>query len=144
MNKVWRILQGKGDRLQSVRPEASVLDALRLMADQRVGSVVVVDGDELVGIFTERDYARKLGVQGMQPADVRVGEVMSHELITVRPEQSVNECMALMTEKRVRHLPVVDNGRLIGIVSIGDVVKDIIEELEFMLKQMESYVSGLR
>jgi len=144
MNRVWKILQAKGKRVLSIGPEALVLDALRLMAAQDVGSVLVVEGDTLVGIFTERDYARKLGLDGKQPADVRVGEVMTTDLITIHPGQSVNECMAAMTEKRVRHLPVLEDGRLVGVVSIGDVVKDMIEELQFMLKQMESYISGLR
>ena len=144
MNKVWKILQSKGGRAWSVVPEASVQEALKLMADHGIGSVLVMEGDRLSGIFTERDFARKLGVEGRAPSAVSVREVMSPDLITVTPGQSVNECMALMTEKRIRHLPVVEDGRLVGLVSIGDVVKDMIEELEFMLRQMESYVSGLR
>jgi len=144
MNKVWRILQSKGGRTWSVGPEASVQEALKVMAEQGIGSVLVMDGDRLAGIFTERDFARKLGVEGRVPSAVTVGDVMTTDLITVTPGQSVNECMAIMTEKRIRHLPVVEDGRPVGLISIGDVVKDIIEELEFMLRQMETYVSGLR
>jgi signal-transduction protein with cAMP-binding, CBS, and nucleotidyltransferase domain len=144
MNKVWKVLQSKGERTWSVPPEASVQEALTVMAEHGIGSVLVMEGGLLAGIITERDFARKLGVEGRSPSTVAVGEVMTRELITVTPGQSVNECMAIMTEKRIRHLPVVEDGRLVGLISIGDVVKDIIEELEFMLRQMESYVSGLR
>lgn len=144
MNRVWKILQSKGGRTWSVAPEANVQEALAVMAEHGIGSVLVMEGDRLAGILTERDFARKLGVQGRVPSAVAVREVMTANLITVTPDQSVNECMAIMTEKRIRHLPVIENGRLVGLVSIGDVVKDIIEELQFMLRQMESYVSGLR
>jgi CBS domain-containing protein len=144
MNRVWKILQSKGGRTWSVAPEANVQEALAVMAEHGIGSVLVMEGDRLAGILTERDFARKLGVQGRAPSAVAVREVMTANLITVTPDQSVNECMAIMTEKRIRHLPVIENGRLVGLVSIGDVVKDIIEELQFMLRQMESYVSGLR
>jgi len=144
MNKVWKILQSKGGRTWSVGPEASVQEALKVMAEQRIGSVLVMEGDRLAGIFTERDFARKLGVEGRVPSSATVGDVMTTDLITVTPGQSVNECMAIMTEKRIRHLPVVEDGRLVGLLSIGDVVKDMVEELQFMLRQMETYVSGLR
>lgn len=144
MNKVWRILQLKGGRTWSVGPEASVQEALKVMAEHGIGSVLVMEGDRLVGIITERDFARKLGVEGRSPSTIAVRDVMTTDLITVTPGQSVNECMAIMTEKRIRHLPVLEEGRLVGLLSIGDVVKDMIEELEFMLRQMEGYVSGLR
>jgi len=121
-----------------------VQEALKVMAEHGIGSVLVMEGDRLAGIITERDFARKLGVEGLSPSTIAVRDVMTTDLITVTPGQSVNECMAIMTEKRIRHLPVVEEGRLVGLLSIGDVVKDMIEELEFMLRQMEGYVSGLR
>jgi CBS domain-containing protein len=144
VNEVWKVLQSKGNRVWSVGREASVLDALKAMAEHKTGSILVMDGERLVGIFTERDYARKLGLGAMAPGAVLVQDVMTTELITVTPAHSVTECMAIMTEKRIRHLPVVEDDRVIGLISIGDVVKDIIEELQFMLQQMEKYVSGLR
>jgi len=144
VNKVWKVLQSKGNGVWSVGREASVLDALRAMDEHKTGSVLVMEGERLVGIFTERDHARKLGLGAMAPAAVLVQDVMTTELITVTPAHSVTECMSIMTEKRIRHLPVVEDDRVIGLISIGDVVKDIIEELQFMLQQMEKYVSGLR
>lgn len=144
MNKVWNILQAKGNHVWTISPKANVLDALKIMTEQGIGAVLVTQEENLLGIFSERDYARKVELKGLQAATTSVGEVMTGELITVSPHQSVNECMELMTEKRIRHLPVMDNGRLVGMISIGDVVKDIIEELQFMLKQMENFVYGLR
>lgn len=144
MNQVWKVLQAKGNGVWSVGREASVLDALKAMDEHKTGSVLVMEGERLVGIFTERDHARKLGLGAMAPGAVLVQDVMTTELTTVTPAHSVTECMAIMTEKRIRHLPVVEDDRVIGLISIGDVVKDIIEELQFMLQQMEKYVSGLR
>lgn len=144
MNKVKRILKAKGDSVWKVSPDATVLEALQLMADKQTGSVLVMNGEKVAGIFTERDFARKVGLQELKPSAVKVSEVMTRELITVKPEDSVNLCMALITENRIRHLPVIQSGRLVGIVSIGDVVKDIIEELQFMVKQLENYITGFR
>jgi len=103
-----------------------------------------MDGEKVAGIFTERDFAHKVGVYGKDPSVVKVGDVMTKDLITVNPSQSVNVCMSLMTEKRIRHLPVFKDGQLVGIVSIGDVLKDMIEELQFMIAQLENYIKGLR
>ncbi len=114
------------------------------MAEKGIGALLVVENEAVVGIFTERDLARKVDVLGRKPVETRVEEVMSTDLITVSPNQSVHECMEIMNDKRLRHLPVYDEGRLVGIISIGDVVKDIIGELQFMVSQLESYITGLR
>lgn len=145
MNKVKHILKAKGNKVWTLEKDATVLDALQLMAKTHTGSVVVVnDEDKLVGIFTERDFARKVGLQEINPVKIKVVDVMNTKPITVDPEDSVGKCMEIMTEQRIRHLPVLKNGKLVGIVSIGDVVKDIIEELEFMVQQLENYLTGLR
>lgn len=144
MNKVRQILKTKDGHVWQVSRETSVLDVLKLMSDKQIGSVMVVDEGKVAGIFTERDFARKVGVQDVKPSAVRVGDVMTRDLITVGMDNSVNECMTLITENRIRHLPVLEEGQLIGIVSIGDVVKDIIEELQFIVRQLENYVGYFR
>ncbi len=144
MNKVTYILRTKGSRVWKIPQDATVLEALQIMAEKHIGAVLVMDGKEVAGIFTERDFARKVGLFDTKPSAVKVGEVMSSELITISPNDSVNVCMELMTEKRIRHLPVLDKDHLVGIVSIGDVVKDIIDELQFMVKQLENYITGFR
>ena len=144
MNKVWQILKAKGNQVWTISKDATVLDALKLMTEKGISALVVMDGDAVAGIFTEKDNAKKVGARERQPRDTRVGEVMSQDLITVSPDQSVNEVMAIMTEKRIRHIPVFEDGRLVGLISIGDVVKDMIEELQFMVGQLENYITGLR
>jgi CBS domain-containing protein len=144
MNKVWQILRSKGNQVWKVSKDATVSDALTLMADKKTGSVVVMDGEQIAGIFTERDFARKIGLIEVKSKEVSVSEVMTTELITVKPDDSVNHCMTIMTDKHIRHLPVIDDGKLVGIVSIGDIVKDMIEELQFMVQQLENYITGLR
>ncbi len=144
MNKVRQLLKAKGDQVWTISKDATVLDGLKLMAEKNVGALLVLENGALVGIFTERDHARKIGAEGRRPEETRIEEVMTRDLITVSPEQSVNDCMALMTDKHIRHLPIMDEGHLVGIVSIGDVVKDIIEELEFLVKQLQGYIMGLR
>ncbi len=144
MNTVKQILRLKGKSVWKVSKDATVLEALKLMAEKGTGSVVVMSGDKVAGIFTERDFARKVGLYEIKPSEIKVGDVMTSELITIEPNDSVNECMNLMTNNRIRHLPVLENGQLVGIISIGDVVKDIIEELQFMVKQLENYITGLR
>ncbi len=144
MNTVKQILRVKGRSVWKVSKDATVLEALRLMAEKGTGSVVVMDGDKVGGIFTERDFARKVGLYEIKPSEIKVGDVMTSELITIEMGDSVNEVMALMTEKHIRHLPVLEDGQLAGIISIGDVVKDIIEELQFMVKQLENYITGFR
>jgi CBS domain-containing protein len=144
MNKITQILRKKGSRVWKISKDATVLEALQLMAEKQVGSVLIMDRNEVAGIFTERDFARKVGLVEIKPSTVKVGEVMTSKLITISPNNSVNECMELMTEKRIRHLPVLDKDHLVGMVSIGDVVKDMIEELQFMVKQLENYITGFR
>lgn len=144
MNSVWQILKVKGNQVWTISRHATVLEATKLMAEKGIGALLVVENEAVVGIFTERDLARKVDVLGRKPVETRVEEVMSTDLITVSPNQSVHECMQIMNDKRLRHLPVYDEGRLVGIISIGDVVKDIIGELQFMVSQLESYITGLR
>jgi CBS domain-containing protein len=144
MNKVMQILRAKGNHVWTISRDATVLEALRLMAEKQTGSVIVMDGDQMAGIFTERDFARRVGLSELKPSAVKVSDVMTCELITVSLSDSINQCMEYMTAKRIRHLPVIEDGRLTGIVSIGDVVKDMIEELQFMVKQLENYITGFR
>lgn len=144
MNKVKQLLKVKGDQVWTISKEATVLDGLRLMAEKNIGAVLVVEQETPIGIFTERDYARKVGLALKAPDTTRIEEVMTRELITVAPNQSVNDCMALMTNHYIRHLPVVEKNRLVGMISIGDVVRDIIEELEFLVRQLQNYINGLR
>jgi CBS domain-containing protein len=144
MNQVWQILRAKGTDVWTISQDATVLDALKLLAEKQIGSLVVMHGNKLAGIFSERDFARKVGITGRLPEAVKVYEVMSENVTTVNPRQSVQECMELMTERRIRHLPVIEDGQLVGLVSIGDIVKDIIEELQLMVEQLENYITGLR
>jgi CBS domain-containing protein len=125
----------------SVVPDDSVITALELMAKHDVGAILVVEGDQLAGIFSERDYARKVILQGKSSKDTKVREIMTDKVIYAKPAQTVDECMAIMTDKRIRHLPVMDNGKLAGIVSIGDLVKETISEQAFVIKQLENYIS---
>ena len=136
------ILRNKGSQVWSVSPGATVYDALSLMAEKNIGAVLVMEGDRLVGILSERDYARKVDLLGKRAADTPVRTIMTGRVVCVRPEETIEECMALMTDKRVRHLPVVENDRVIGLVSIGDVVKAIISEQEFIIEQLENYITG--
>jgi CBS domain-containing protein len=140
MKTVNEILQAKATKLLSISPEASVLDALKLMAEREVGALVVLDGDQLAGIFSERDYARKVILFGKSSKDTAVSEIMTRKVVCVRPEQSVEDCMALMTDKRIRHLPVLQGNAVIGVISIGDVVKEVISEQRFMIEQLEHYI----
>ncbi len=136
------ILRSKGSDIWSVPPGATVYEALRLMADKNIGAVLVMEGDRLLGIFSERDYARKVDLLGKRAADTPVQTIMTRRVVCVRPDETIEECMALMTDKRVRHLPVVENDRVVGLVSIGDVVKAIISEQEFIIGQLENYITG--
>jgi CBS domain-containing protein len=144
MNKVQQILKAKGNHVWTISKHSTVFDGLKLMAEKQIGSLMVIEDGKVAGIFTERDYARKVGPNRRKPEETRIEEVMTKELITVDPNQTVNECMVLMTNKHIRHLPVMDEGQLVGMISVGDVVKDIIEELEFHVEQLTSYITGLR
>lgn len=138
------ILRAKGRDVWSTAPNDSVYDALQLMAERNVGALLVLDGQRLAGIFSERDYARKVILKGKSSRDTAVREVMTENVITVAPDDSVEHCMIRMTERHIRHLPVIDKGELVGIVSIGDVVKEIIEDQRFTIHQLESYITGKR
>jgi CBS domain-containing protein len=140
MKTVQQLLESKRHGVASVAPETSVLDALRVMAEKEIGAVLVLDGDSLVGIFSERDYARKVVLQGKASKDTPVREIMTEKVVCVRPEQTIEDCMGLMTGKRIRHLPVLQHKKVIGVVSIGDVVKEMLVEKEFVIKQLESYI----
>jgi CBS domain-containing protein len=142
MHTVADILSSKGRAVWSVKPTDTVLEALRVMAEHDTGAVVVLDGDKLVGIFTERDYARKVVLNGRTSSDTAVAELMSHSVVCVTPERSINDCMMLVTEKRLRHLPVLDHKHVIGMVSIGDLVKARIEDQEFTIRELQKYVTG--
>jgi CBS domain-containing protein len=139
---IGQVLQTKGYAIWSITPDASVYDALKLMADKEVGALLVLNGEKLVGIISERDYARKVILKGKRSIDIPVKEIMSKEMISIHPERPIEECMTLMTEKRVRHLPVFEDGYLMGIVSIGDVVKAIISKQELKIEQLERYIQG--
>ncbi len=141
MASMKQLLKEKGHDVWSIGPEASAYDAIEMMADKEVGALVVTDGDSLVGVFSERDYARKVALQGRSSRDTKIKEIMTTRVAYARPEQTVEECMALMTDKRIRHLPVMDGDKLLGIISIGDLVKAIIEEQQHVIKQLEQYIS---
>jgi CBS domain-containing protein len=139
---VSSILHQKPSLLWSVGPQATVFAAIKLMADKNIGALPVVSGGTLVGVFTERDYTRKIALHGKSSRDTLVWEIISKKVISVTPDESVEECMKLMTEHRVRHLPVVQNGELIGIISIGDLVNWIISAQNAAIEQMEQYIAG--
>lgn len=145
MKSVAQVLQAKADKtVYTISPNASVLDALKQMAERGVGALLVMEDSRIAGIISERDYARKMVLAGRGSHDTPVREIMSSPVMYVRPEQTNEECMALMTENRLRHLPVVENGVLIGLISIGDLVKDIISEQKFIIDQLEHYIRGER
>jgi CBS domain-containing protein len=142
MITVGEILNHKGHDVWSVSPNAKVYDALELMADKNIGAVLVIDQGVLVGILSERDYARKVILRGLASKEISVRRIMTDEVICVGTEQTAEDCMALMTDKRVRHLPVLENDQLVGVISIGDVVKAIISDQEFIIEQLEDYITG--
>jgi len=142
MTLVRQLLDRKGRAIFSVEPDAPVLEAVRAMAAHQVGALLVMQGEALRGIVSERDYARKVILKGRASADTPVRDIMTAEVLTVTPETSVQACMQLMTDKRVRHLPVVDGGRVIGMISIGDLVKAVIAEQQQQIEQLESYIRG--
>lgn len=145
MHTVGQILRKKGQDIWSISPEATVYEALQMMAEKNVGALVVLEDGELVGIFSERDYARKIVLQGKTSRQTQVREIMTSRVNCVHPEQTTDECMALMTAKHIRHLPVLDDAeRLVGVISIGDVVKAIISDQEFVIEQLENYIKGVR
>ena len=143
MKTVAEILLAKGDAVvHSIRPSASVYEAVALMAEKNVGALLVMDGEKIVGMVTERDYARKVVLMSRSSRDTPLRDVMTPAVIYVRPDQTTEDCMALMTQSRIRHLPVIDGDKLVGLISIGDLVKSIMSEQTFIIEQLQNYISG--
>jgi CBS domain-containing protein len=142
MKLVKHLLDSKGRQIISVAPGCSVFDAIQVMADKTVGSLLVMDGEELLGIVTERDYARKVILKGRSSESTSVAEIMTSEVMSTTSAQTVNDCMELMTERRIRHLPVVEDDKVIGMISIGDLVQAIISDQQEEIEQLEHYISG--
>jgi len=140
MKTIKQLLESKPGGLCTIGPDANVIDALRLMAERNIGALLVVKNDKLVGIVSERDYARKVVLQGKSSHATPVREIMTERAVCVRPDNTVEECMALMTDKHIRHLPVIEDEKLIGVLSIGDLVKETISEQQFVIRQLESYI----
>lgn len=142
MTTVSQLLQNKGQNVWSVSPDDSVYKALELMADKNIGALLVLDGETPAGIFSERDYARKIILYGKASRETPVKDIMTTRVVYIRPEQTIEDCMALMTDKRIRHLPVLKDDKIVGVISIGDVVKSIIANQQFVIEQLENYISG--
>lgn len=144
MKSVSQLLEEKDYDIWSVSPDSSIFDGLKLMAEKNIGALLVVDSGNLIGVFSERDYARKIALKGKTSHETSVREIMTKKVASVRPDQSIQECMELMTEKHIRHLPVLENEQLVGVISIGDVVKAVISEQAFIIEQLENYIAGSR
>jgi CBS domain-containing protein len=142
MRTVNQLLDGKGRQIIAIGPQAPVLDAIRLMAEHGIGALLVMEGSKLLGILSERDYARKVILKGRSSADTRVEEIMSAEVKSVGPDRSVHGCMRTMTEARIRHLPVIEDGVVVGMLSIGDLVKAVIEDQQLEIEQLQQYIAG--
>jgi CBS domain-containing protein len=140
MTTVKQLLDAKGKEVWSMPPDGTVFDAIQLMAEKNIGAVVIVEAGRPVGIFTERDYARNVFLMGKASPTTRVGDIMVTRVVFAKPDSTIEQCMAVMSDKRVRHLPVLDNGRLAGIVSIGDLVKGVIADQQFVIEQLEHYI----
>lgn len=136
-----RQMLARGGTVHAVSPATTVLDALRIMADKNIGAVLVMDGDSLAGIFTERDYARKVVLVGKSSKETPVGEVMTGRLVTIDPTWTAGQCMALMDEQHIRHLPVLEGGKVAGVISIRDANRAVVEEQQFAIRQLENYIS---
>ena len=144
MNTVKDILNSKGNEVWSVTPQTKVFDALKLMAEKNIGAVLITENENVLGIFSERDYARKIALAGKSSKEVSVQEIMSPRVLYITSDKYVDDCLAIMNEKKIRHLPVYENGKLIGIISIGDVVKALIDHKEFTIEQLEQYITSRR
>ena len=142
MRNVSQIIERKGSQVVSVTRQAPVLEAIRVMAEHHIGAVLVMEGEQLLGIASERDYARKVVLQGRSSSDTPVHAIMSAPVVCVGPQDSVTDCMAIMTERHIRHLPVIDGGRLAGILSIGDLVKELIEDQKQEISYLQQYIAG--
>lgn len=141
MHTVADILRLKGNSVWSIAPDVKIIEALHSMADKRVGALLVIEEDKLVGIVTERDYARKVALEERSSRESLVRDIMSNRVLCARPDQTVQECMALMSDKRARHLPVIDHKKVVGVISIGDLVKAIIAEQQFEIEQLQHYIN---
>ena len=142
MKTLRQFIAGKNKPIVAIAPEETVLRALELMAKHDVGALLVLEGDRLAGVFSERDYARKVILQGKSSRETKVSEVMTGKVLYVTPDASIEECMAIMTDKHIRHLPILENGeKVLGIISIGDVVKETISQQQFIINQLESYIT---
>jgi CBS domain-containing protein len=144
MRTVRQLLEAKGRDIWTISPDSSVYEALKLMADRNIGALVVMAENRMVGIFSERDYARKVVLQGKFSRDIPVSEIMTSEVYSLTPERSIKDCMAVMTQGRFRHLPVLEGDKLVGVISIGDVVKALLSEQDFMIAQLENFIAGGR
>ena len=144
MRTVKDILRAKGSKVYSIAPDATVYEALKRMAKKNVGAMLVFEGADLVGLISERDYSRKTILKGRLSKETSVREIMTTEMVTVHPDDDIEGCMELFTDKHVRHLPVIEKGKVVGIVSIGDIVKSIIDYKEFIIAELESYIKGRR
>jgi CBS domain-containing protein len=144
MKTVKNILRIKGSKVYSISPDDTVYEALSQMADKNVGAMLVFEGNNLVGMISERDYSRKTILKGRLSKETAVRDIMTTELVTVHPDDDIEECMELFTDKRVRHLPVIEKGKVVGIVSIGDIVKSIIDYKDFIIEELENYIKGKR
>jgi CBS domain-containing protein len=144
MKTVKDILRAKGSKVYSISPDATVYEALKRMAKKNVGAMLVFEENNLVGLISERDYARKTILKGRLSKETAVREIMTTEVATVHPNDDIEECMELFTDKHIRHLPVLDKGKIVGLVSIGDIVKGIIDYKEFIIEEMENYIKGKR
>ena len=142
MTNVADLLKAKPSRMVAIRPQDTVLDAVKLMATENIGAAIVMNGDKLVGIFSERDYTRKVALQGRNSRDTPVADIMTSQVISVPPGTGTRDCMALMSQNRFRHLPVVDNGRVLGMISIRDIMDDIIADHETTISQLQSYITS--
>jgi CBS domain-containing protein len=142
VTNVRDILRDKGAAVHSVSPDDTVYDALKLMAEKNIGALVVLDEDRIAGVISERDYARKIVLKDKLSKETKVKEIMTADIVTVTPAMDLDQCMELITDKRLRHLPVVENDRVVGIISIGDIVKGIIDHKEFLIRQLEGYIKG--
>ena len=142
MRTVRQLLEAKSPTIHAIRPEAPVLDAIRLMAEARIGAVLVMDGPRLVGILSERDYTRKIALLGKNSKETKVRDIMTANVLVVTPQTRTRQCMAIMSEKNIRHLPVVDGNTVVGMLSIRDLMNDIIADHEFTISQLENYIKG--
>lgn len=141
MKSVQQILESKGNEIWHISPSDSVLDAIKLMAEKKIGALLVMENNKLNGVFSERDYARKVVLKGKSSGETSVKDIMTAEVIVTNPKETVEKCMEMMTEKRIRHLPVVEDGKVVGVLSIGDLVKAIIAEQQYKIDQLESYIT---